>query len=258
MDAYGACGRTGVVVRPRAAISWSGGKDCCTALLRSRQDYDVVAMITMFAEDGARSRSHGLRPEVLAAHAERLGIRNLTGRCSWRSYTQEYIRVIAEASAMGVTHIIFGDIKGDAHRAWDEGVCAVHGMTAVLPLWGESTRTLVEEFIATGGTAIIVTARRAYLDATWLGRSISLEAVEELESRGVDPCGELGEYHTLVTSTPLFSSPLEFAVGARELHSDCWALDVTVVSQHRVHQPVVVPQHAGAGSSRPTDNDASG
>jgi uncharacterized protein (TIGR00290 family) len=246
--AHGAGGRTGVVVKPRAAISWSGGKDCCTALLRTCRDYDVVAMITMFAEDGARSRSHGLRPEVLSAHAQRLGVRNLTACCSWRSYTKEYIRLLSEASAMGITHIIFGDIMGDAHRAWDEGVCAVHGLTAVLPLWGESTRTLVEEFIATGSTAVIVTARCAYLDATWLGRSITLEAVEELESRGVDPCGEFGEYHTLVTSTPLFNSPLEVAFGAREMHSDCWALDVALA------EPYV-----GAGFSRPdVNNDASG
>jgi uncharacterized protein (TIGR00290 family) len=230
VGAHGARGRTAVVVKPRAAISWSGGKDCCTALLRTYRDYDVVAMITMFAEDGARSRSHGLRPEVLSAHAERLGVRNLTGRCSWRSYTKEYIRLLSEASAMGITHIIFGDIMGDAHRTWDEGVCAVHGLTAVLPLWGESTRTLVGEFIATGNTAVIVTARCAYLDATWLGRSITLEAVEELESRGVDPCGEFGEYHTLVTSTPLFSSPLQFTLGVQERHSDCWALDVTLGS----------------------------
>jgi uncharacterized protein (TIGR00290 family) len=147
---------------------------------------------------------------------------------------------------MGITHIIFGDIMGDAHRAWDEGVCAVQGVTPVLPLWGESTRTLVEEFIASGSTAVVVTARAAYLDSAWLQRSIDLEAIEELERRGVDPCGEFGEYHTLVTSTPLFGAPLEFAFGARELHSDCWALDVTVV-----------PQHVGAGLSRPTDHDAS-
>jgi uncharacterized protein (TIGR00290 family) len=147
---------------------------------------------------------------------------------------------------MGVTHVIFGDIMGDAHRAWDEDVCAVHGLTAVLPLWGESTRALAEEFIATGSTAIIVTARCSYLDDTWLGRPITLEAVEELERRGVDPCGEFGEYHTLVTSTPLFNSPLEYTFGVREMHSDCWALDVTVV-----------PQHVGAGLSRPTDHDAS-
>jgi uncharacterized protein (TIGR00290 family) len=234
------------VVKPRAAISWSGGKDCCTALLRTYRDYDVVAMITTFAEDGARSRSHGLRPEVLSAHAQRLAVRQLTGCCSWRSYTKEYIRLLSDASAMGVTHVIFGDIMGDAHRAWDEGVCAVHGLTAVLPLWGESTRTLVEEFIATGSTAVIVTARAAYLDSTWLGRSITLDAVEEMESRGVDPCGEFGEYHTLVTHTPLFSSPVELAFGARELHSDCWALDVSVV-----------PPHVGAGCSRPSNNDAS-
>jgi len=247
MEAHCARRRTGVLVKPRAAISWSGGKDCCTALLRTYRDYDVVAMITMFAEDGARSRSHGLRPEVVTAHAQRLGLRNLTGRCSWRSYTTEYIRLLSEASAMGITHIVFGDIMGDAHRAWDEGVCAVHGLTAVLPLWGESTRTLVEEFIASGSTAVIVTARCAYLDETWLGRPISLDAVEELERRGVDPCGELGEYHTLVTSTPLFSSPLEVTFGAREMHSDCWALDVTVV-----------PQYVGAGFGRPSDADASG
>ena len=247
MEAHCTRGRTSVVVKPRAAISWSGGKDCCTALLRTCRDYDVVAMITMFAEDGARSRSHGLRPEVLSAHAQRLAVRHLTGYCSWRSYTKEYIRLLSDASAMGVTHIIFGDIMGDAHRAWDEDVCAVHGLTAVLPLWGESTRTLVEEFIATGSTAVIVTARAAYFDPTWLGRSITLEVVEELESRGVDPCGEFGEYHTLVTGTPLFSSPLEFEFGARELHSDCWALDVNVTAPY-----------AGAAFTRPGGNDAPG
>jgi uncharacterized protein (TIGR00290 family) len=214
------------MVRPRAAISWSGGKDCCTALLRASQAYDVVAMITMFAEDGERSRSHGLRPAVIAAHGQRLGLRNLTGRCSWSSYTDEYVRLLGEASAAGITHVIFGDIMGDAHRVWDERVCEAHGLTPVLPLWGESTRTLVEEFIATESTAVIVTARAALLDATWLGRSITLDCVRELEALGVDPCGELGEYHTVVTNTPLFSAPLELTFGAREMHSDCWALDV--------------------------------
>jgi hypothetical protein len=39
-------------MKPRAAISWSGGKDCCTALLRAQADYDALAMLTMFTEDG--------------------------------------------------------------------------------------------------------------------------------------------------------------------------------------------------------------
>ncbi|MFN2583081.1 MAG: diphthine--ammonia ligase [Candidatus Dormibacteria bacterium] len=213
-------------MRPRAAISWSGGKDCCTALLRTHPEFDITAILTMFAEDGERSRSHGLRPDIIAGHAQRLGVTSLTGRCSWASYTDEYIRMLGEASALGVTHVIFGDIMGEAHRAWDERVCAAHGLTPVLPLWGASTRTLVEEFIASGSTAVIVTARAAHLDESWLGRTITSDAVRELEALGVDPCGEYGEYHTLVTNTPPFHAPLEVTFGAREMHSDCWALDV--------------------------------
>jgi diphthine-ammonia ligase len=244
--ANGARGRTGFMVKPRAAISWSGGKDCCTALLRTCRAYDVVAMITMFAEDGARSRSHGLRPEVIAAHAQRLGVHNLTGRCSWSSYTEEYTRLLREAAGMGITHVIFGDIMGDAHRAWDDRVCAIDGLTPVLPLWGESTRALVEEFIASGSTAVIVTARAAHLDESWLGRSITRDAIGELEALGVDPCGEYGEYHTIVTSAPLFAAPLELSFGAREMHSECWALDVTLAST----------EYVGAGFRRPPGDDA--
>ena len=232
------------VVRPRAAISWSGGKDCCTAMLRTHRDFEIVAMLTMFAEDGERSRSHGLRPDIIAAHAQRLGVTSITGRCSWTTYTDEYGRMLAAAAGLGVTHVIFGDIMGDAHRAWDERVCAPSALTPVLPLWGESTRTLVEEFIGSGSTAVIVTARAAHLDESWVGRTITRDAIRELEALGVDPCGEYGEYHTLVTDTPLFSSPLELSFGAREMHSECWALDVRL------------DVHVGAAFRRPTDHAA--
>jgi hypothetical protein len=36
------------------------------------------------------------------------------------------------------------------------------------------------------------------------------------------------EYHMLVTGTPLFNAPMDLVLGARELHSECWALDVTL------------------------------
>jgi uncharacterized protein (TIGR00290 family) len=218
-------------MKPRAAISWSGGKDCCTALLRTHADYDVVAMLTMFTEDGERSRSHGLRPEVVAAHAGRLGVTSLTARGSWDNYTEQFGRMLASAVELGVSHVIFGDIMGDAHRAWDERVCQPHGLTPVLPLWGASTRALVDEFIASGSTAVIVTARAAHLDASWVGRTLTTGAIRELEDLRVDPCGEYGEYHTLVTSTPLFSAPLDLAFGERALRSDCWTLDVSLATR---------------------------
>ena len=60
-----------LTLRPRAAISWSGGKDSLAALAATRDALDVAAALMMFDEAGERSRSHGLRPELVSAQAER-------------------------------------------------------------------------------------------------------------------------------------------------------------------------------------------
>jgi uncharacterized protein (TIGR00290 family) len=212
--------------RPRAAISWSGGKDCCLALLRARASFDVCAALTIYTETGGRSRSHGLRPDLVDAQTTRLGLTTLSGRASWDTYTDEFIRVLGEASALGITHVVFGDIMFDAHAAWNRRVCAAHGLTAVMPLWGEDTGALLTEFLATGSTAMIVTARTGQLDSSWLGRRLDTQAMHDLQAAGVDPCGENGEYHTLVIDTPAFSSPLPVRPGVRVQQGPCWALDV--------------------------------
>jgi diphthine-ammonia ligase len=214
--------------RPRAAISWSGGKDSCAALERALDRFDVVAMVTMFDEDAARSRSHGLRPEILDAQAARLGLTRFTGRCTWPTYNAAFSDALEQVAASGITHVIFGDIMFDEHRLWAERMCDPLGLTAVEPLWGSSTDALFDEWIASGSEALIVTARAEYLDGSWLGRSLSHEMIDEFQRLGVDPCGERGEYHTVVTGTTLFSEPLRLRRQGHVLHSGCWALDVVV------------------------------
>jgi len=214
--------------RPRAAVSWSGGKDSCAALRRARHTFDVRAMITMCDDDAGRSRSHGLRPEVLDAQAARLGLARITGRCAWSSYDAAFAGALEEAATSGITHVIFGDILFEEHRRWAERICATAGLTAVEPLWGESTDVLFDEWVSSGSDAVIVTARAEFLDESWLGRTLRPEMLAELRERGVDACGERGEYHTLVTGTPLFSVPLRWRSEGRVLRSGCWALDVMV------------------------------
>jgi diphthine-ammonia ligase len=213
-------------VKPRAAISWSGGKDSCAALQRTRDAFDVVAMITMFDEDASRSRSHGLRPEVLAAQAASLGLRQVIGRCSWGTYDAAFQAALAEVATAGVTHVIFGDILFVEHRQWAEAMCAQAGLTAIEPLWGSSTTTLFHEWVASGADALIVTTRAALLDQSWLGRRLSADLLPLFEQLGVDPCGERGEYHTVVTNSPLFLRPLQLRTAGSVQRADCWALDV--------------------------------
>ena len=218
-------------MKPRAAVSWSGGKDSYLALHRSRSSYDIVALITMFDEGGARSRSHGLRPQILEAQANRLSLTICTGRGSWATYEDGYLQALADARALDISHVIFGDIMYDSNREFPERVCAASGLVAVEPLWGESTDRLYREFVDTGADARIVTVRESVLDASWLGRRLTLSLLPELQAAGADPCGELGEYHTVVVDAPAFSRPIDLLPLDRVSHGGCWALDFAI-SEH--------------------------
>lgn len=222
-------------MKPRAAVSWSGGKDSYLALHRSLSSYDVVALITMFDEHGARSRSHGLRPQILEAQADRLNLRICKGRGSWATYEEGYLRALDEARALDISHVIFGDIMYAENREFPERVCAAKGLTAVEPLWGEPTDQLFREFVLTGADARIVTVRESVLDQSWLGRRLTLELEASLAAAGADPCGEHGEYHTVVVDAPAFTHPI--ALTPRECVSrhGCWALDLSLDERSTSH-----------------------
>lgn len=216
------------MARPKAAISWSGGKDSCAAYHRARGAFDFVAAITMFNEDGTRSRSHGLRPEILTAQVERLGLHPITRACTWDSYNSAFDIALEAAAAMGVTHVAFGDILFDEHREWAERLSSARGLTAVEPLWKESTTALYRDFVASGARARIVTVRSSKLDESFLGRDLCEDLLEEFVARDVDPCGERGEYHTVVTSCEAFSHPLRVRALGRATNSGCVAEDLVL------------------------------
>jgi uncharacterized protein (TIGR00290 family) len=215
-------------MKPRAAVSWSGGKDSYLALHRCRSSYDVVALITMFDEAGARSRSHGLRPQILEAQADRLGLKICVGRGSWSTYEDGYRQALGDARALGISHVIFGDIMYDSNREFPERVCAASGLTAVEPLWGEPTAALYREFVLTRADARIVTVRDGVLDPSWLGRPLTLNLLADLVAAGADPCGEHGEYHTVVVDAPEFASPIRLTALDYVARDGCWAIDLTL------------------------------
>jgi len=214
------------VTKPRALVSWSGGKDSCLALQRSRRQFELAGLITMFTPDGERSRSHGLHPETLELQASALGLPLLTGCASWEDYEERFRRLLVEARRLDVTHVVFGDIFLDPHKEWVERVCGAEGLSAVEPLWGESTEKLAAEFLSTGGRATIVTVCKDMLDSSWLGRELSPEVIRELVAKGVDACGERGEYHTVVTASPAFAFDLRLQGQTQVELENHWLLDV--------------------------------
>ncbi|MGA9669295.1 MAG: diphthine--ammonia ligase [Terracidiphilus sp.] len=214
--------------KPRAVVSWSGGKDCCLALHRSLSEFEIVGLITTMTADGARSRSHGLRLELLTKQSEALGLQLLSEPSTWESYEESFARLLIRSKSMDVNHVIFGDLYTDAHKEWVESQCGRLGMVAVEPLWSEASEEVGREFVRIGGSAVIVTVRDEQLDGSFLGRRYSEELIEHFLSIGIDPCGERGEFHTFVTSSPGFSNEIMIAGHGVHRESGCSTLDLSL------------------------------
>lgn len=199
--------------------SWSGGKDSALAFHRARRAGGVpLAVINMLDEAGGRSRSHGLRPEILEAQASALGVPLRAGRASWATYESEFTALLKGAASDGATSAVFGDIDLAAHRDWEEKICAAAGLRAALPLWLEPRRALVDELLGLGFRAVIVAVKEDALPARLLGRTLDAELVAEIERLGADACGENGEYHTVLVDGPDFAQPISLIPGPAGIH----------------------------------------
>ena len=73
-----------------------------------------------------------------------------------------------------------------------------------------------------------MTIRASELDESFLGRDLAENLLDEFVARGVDPCGERGEYHTVVTACPAFSRPLRVRASGRATNSGCIAEDLVL------------------------------
>ncbi len=200
------------------------------AFHRARNEVDFAFAITMMDESGERSRSHGLRRDVMQAQVDALGIRWLTRGCSWDSYEASFIDALHEARRGGVTHLVCGDILYPEHREWVEKACRAANLTAVEPIFGTPTLNVYREFLEMGGVARIVAIEASKLDPDWLFRQLDEASLPSFAQRGVDPCGENGEYHTLVTNCPAFSGPVAVEPGEHVLRSGYWAVDVRLAA----------------------------
>ncbi len=207
--------------------SWSGGKDSCLALYHAiQQGGRPKCLFAMMAEDGKVSRSHALPRSLLEEQARRINLPIVFGSASWESYEAVFSAALQGFKADGIEAGVFGDIDIEDHRDWCLRVCGAAGIQALHPLWKRGRRELLEEFTGLGFTAAIIVTKADRLGPEWLGRTIDRNSAAELEKAGIDPSGESGEYHTVVTGGPIFQSTIHLNFQEPVLHDGYWFLKI--------------------------------
>jgi uncharacterized protein (TIGR00290 family) len=220
---------------PRAAVSWSSGKDSAMALYRIRMSgkFEVSCLLTTITDQFRRVSMHGVREELLDLQAEYVGVPVAKLRipypCPNNVYEQKMHELLSELKTRGVTHCVFGDLFLEDVRRYREERLAQIGIQPVFPVWGENTRELAHEMISLGFRAVVTCVDTRKLDASFAGRQFDRSFLDDLP-RNVDPCGENGEFHTFVYDGPVFRERIEVEVGERVLRDGYQFVDVLAKS----------------------------
>ncbi len=213
----------------RAFVSWSGGKDCCLALYRAqKQGLKIANLVNTVTADRQRSCSHGLAASWIRVQSQALGIPVQQYPTTDANYREVFVEALQYLKEQGVEIGVFGDIDFEPHREWIQSVCAEAGLTALLPLWGENQEALAREFIRTGFKSTVIATRASFLGQEWLGRTFNLKFLQDVArvKPPVTPCGEAGEFHTLVVNGPIFQKSLDIVEAVKLQRGEHWFYDI--------------------------------
>jgi uncharacterized protein (TIGR00290 family) len=205
-------------MRRRAVVSWSSGKDGAFALHETLRagELEVVGLLTTVTEDFGRVSMHGVREEVLDLQSRALGRPCFRVRiphpCPNEIYEVRMGSMLGHFRALGIDTVVFGDVSLEDVRAYRESRMASVRMQCSFPLWGRDTAVLARDMMSWGLHATITCVDPKRLDRSFAGSAWDGPLLEALPP-SVDPCGENGEFHTLVTDAPLFSSPIAVQAG---------------------------------------------
>jgi uncharacterized protein (TIGR00290 family) len=198
----------------RVAASWSGGKDSCLACHKAiAQGYDVTHIVTFIWE--TPSLAHPL--SVIELQSEALKIPRHEAKVR-EPYFEAYRETISQLKKdYGIEGLVTGDISyvDSFHGYWIDDVCKGTGVEVIKPLWGLDRSAIVDELISKGFKAMFTCVKEPWFNEEWLGRILDKQSVKDLkdlnQKYGMDICGEMGEYHTMILDAPFFKQTIQIS-----------------------------------------------
>ena len=187
-----------------AAALFSGGKDSIYAIyLAEKQGYKVDHLICLIPSLPWPS-PHAANVQCLTMLAD-----SMKKHLAIIDYREGEEGLVQELKRLKINALIAGDIAVEQHVTHLKKVCGSAEATLLEPLFGMNPLALLNEMLSLGFKAIIVGVDTQRLDEKWLGFILSAETANLFlsQNKNIDPLGENGEYHTIVTECPLYSKP---------------------------------------------------
>ncbi|AUW03626.1 ATPase [Vibrio campbellii] len=199
----------------RVVVSWSSGKDSTLTLERLNENplYQVVGLYTTYVDKEVPFQATPL--EVVQMQADLLGLPLITIELpevfpSNDIYQSTIVHAL-HSSGLNIEAVAFGDMFCNGIADYRRSYIEPAGWECVFPLLGEESRLLAIEIVDRGIQTMLVTTDGEVLQSEWCGRWYDKALIESFPCH-IDPCGENGEFHTLVASTPSFQGHIELTM----------------------------------------------
>lgn len=190
------------------ALSFSGGKDSSLALYELQQKgYEISCLFTTVWRGNDKTVAHEESISEIEAQANRLQIPIHFVYTTFDTYADDFVATLKELKEKySLTTVAFGDWYLQGHRDWGEEQAKKVGLQPCYPLWSSRSEMVrkLRYFVKLGFKAKVIKVDTGKLPANWLGRIIDDQFIDDIVQFDVCPMGENGEYHTTVTSGPIF------------------------------------------------------
>ena len=202
----------------KVAVLFSGGKDSTYAAhVAAQRGWDVSSLITVVPRDPESMMFHVPNLHLTPLLAEAIGLPLVMERAE--PGEEGELEALARAiRRSGADAIVVGAIASDYQHSRVNRVGHDLGVRVFAPLWRRDPRGLLRDYLDAGMDIRFVAVAAEGLTAEWLGRPLDAAAAENLvrlhREHGVHPCGEGGEFETLVVDAPWFQKSLDIRKAA--------------------------------------------
>src|SRR5665213_2132012 len=161
----------------RAAVLWTGGKDCNLALYEAQQaGYEIVALITFMMGNG-KFKAHPI--DVMKLQAEALGIPYVTLPVA-EPYKESYEDAIKKLKEeYDISTLVTGDIAevhGNSNWITDRSKPA--GAQVLLPLWHLDREQLLHRLFSLNFNVIFSCVKEPWFNSDWLGKEVNASTIK--------------------------------------------------------------------------------
>ena len=237
----------------------SGGKDSCFNMMQCvAVGHEIVALANLYPKLGKDELDSYMYQtvghECIGYYADAMNLplyrREILGdsKITTMLYEKEEndeVEDLYELLCTVLSHhpdvkgVSVGAILSDYQRIRVEGICARLGLTSLGYLWRRDQKELLREMVAYDVHAVLIKVAAIGLDPEkHLGKSLGEMESHLLKMNGLydlHPCGEGGEYETLVLDCPLFEKKLVIDEKNVVIHSDDAFAPVGYLRTRKIH-----------------------